>query len=980
MQTVTDTSGLAIIGDTHHNYTLIGSTGLVSVGNTGLEFSNTVSGNASFVTDAPTHTTTIMTASDKTVLNWLSFSVLPDENVYFSQPSSSSIVLNRVVAGGYQSKIDGSLGSNGKIFIVNPYGVIFGAGSVVNTTSLLASTQNIANADFLAGNYLFGNNSAYGEIVNNGTLSSSDGGYIALIGNGINNTGTITSHGGTILFAGGEGVTLNENGGALQSYTVASADKSVHVSGTLDISSTSGNGGIIGSEGILSVADNIAISALGTSGNNGYWLLQSNGDYTIGQNYSVNGVALTNILKSVDASIISATGDININDAVNWSANTLTLSSLKDINIANILTISGSGSLTASYGESYYIQQNVMSTDNLDTNLVTYGLKTSFAKDAQGNHLNDFAGRIDISGTGSVKMGITGQTLLSYNIINSVSDLQAIGTSDSSAAQNYVIGSDLDLSGIADWTPLGYYYDGSTLHARQIGSINGFGQTISNLSSTQGGLIGITMPVTSTGAAFLGYLTPITGGALYANIGLKNINIDTSLNTSSSSVGGFANNFYGQAQNIYVSGNIITGAGSQYSWVGGIAGDMLGGIADNVYSSVNIVSGFTYVGGFAGLIDANTAYPNQPSFIARSSASGTVRATSGDANVGGFVGTLGHFVESFGSFIVSSSASGAVSGEGGYIGGFAGSLDIYSSMIVASNASGSVYINHTDGDNYAGGFVGFDEGWLFLSSSSGLVHSSASDDTGDTSHLGGFGGTGGDLARNFLNFFDKETAGIDHDGTNWGTNHGGHLTQQWVDSFNSLYGTSLTYEQLQSNGGTALTNAEFNTVLNAQNQNGSSMETTTLKNIAGALSNKANGKDLGLSNTGNSNDSGGGSSGSNTTYSYGTGTDDGLENSSSIARSQAAKIAADRAQAARYTMANQAQQLASNNQAQAQKQSSNTLNNLLAFFNSNSEKLMGNVDIVNPTYETGVKNITVDGVTYMTEEPSENDDKKKKAH
>src|SRR5690606_10821990 len=81
------------------------------------------------------------------VINWQSFGINAGESVQFVQPSSSSVALNRVV-GANPSNITGNLSSNGKVFLVNPNGILFGSGASVNVGGLVASTQEITDANF----------------------------------------------------------------------------------------------------------------------------------------------------------------------------------------------------------------------------------------------------------------------------------------------------------------------------------------------------------------------------------------------------------------------------------------------------------------------------------------------------------------------------------------------------------------------------------------------------------------------------------------------------------------------------------------------------------------------------------------------------------------------------------------------------------------------------------------------------------------
>lgn len=86
-------------------------------------------------------------ASDKTILDFDSFHIQKGEKVLFVQPKSSSTLLTRV-QDTTASHILGSLSANGRIFLVNPYGVYFGPDAVIDTGSLIASTLDIANEDF----------------------------------------------------------------------------------------------------------------------------------------------------------------------------------------------------------------------------------------------------------------------------------------------------------------------------------------------------------------------------------------------------------------------------------------------------------------------------------------------------------------------------------------------------------------------------------------------------------------------------------------------------------------------------------------------------------------------------------------------------------------------------------------------------------------------------------------------------------------
>ena len=148
-----------------------------------------------------------ITNSPGAIINWQGFSVGANEATRFIQQSASSSVLNRVV-GQDPSSILGALQSNGRVFLINPNGVLFGAGAQVDVAGLVVSTLNLSNADFLNGRYNFTANANAGGIENQGSLTALPGGQLYLIAPNINNSGVITSPQGDVILAAGNSVEL----------------------------------------------------------------------------------------------------------------------------------------------------------------------------------------------------------------------------------------------------------------------------------------------------------------------------------------------------------------------------------------------------------------------------------------------------------------------------------------------------------------------------------------------------------------------------------------------------------------------------------------------------------------------------------------------------------------------------------------------------------------------------------------------------
>ncbi|MBW2608788.1 MAG: filamentous hemagglutinin N-terminal domain-containing protein, partial [Deltaproteobacteria bacterium] len=163
--------------------------------------------------------------TDKAIINWQSFSIAQPESVRFFQPSASSIALNRVI-GVDPSLIYGRLSANGRVWVINPNGIMVGATGKINVNSFLASTLDMANDNFLAGNYVFSQTlgSSLASIVNQGTIQAAQEGFVSLLAPGIKNEGTIVASLGKVYLGSGEQMTINFAGNDLIGFAV---DKSV---------------------------------------------------------------------------------------------------------------------------------------------------------------------------------------------------------------------------------------------------------------------------------------------------------------------------------------------------------------------------------------------------------------------------------------------------------------------------------------------------------------------------------------------------------------------------------------------------------------------------------------------------------------------------------------------------------------------------------------------------------------------------------
>lgn len=683
-------------------------------------------------------TTTINQTSQRLAIDWTQLSTAANEALRFNQPNAQAIALNRIT-GSAPSSFLGSLTANGQVFILNPNGVLFGAGSEVNVGGLVASTLAMSNADFQAGRNVFTNSGGTGSVVNQGTMTAAQGGYLALLAPEVRNEGVMTASLGTALLAAGNKVTLNLDNGSLLGYSInqgavnALAENkqlikadggqvllssraldalttatvnntgiieartiqnkagrimlmgdmeygTVNVGGTLDASAPDGgNGGFIETSAAhVKVATGARVTSLASSGQTGKWLIDPH-DFTIAATGGdMTGAQVGAALLSTDFEIQSSqganaagSGDINVNDAVNWSANTLTLTAARDININAVMTASGTSALT------------------MNASGVNVGLNPG-----------GFTGRVDFpgrSGTGFLTINGNG-----YTVINS---LGAQGSTSGTDLQGmngnmqgyYALGGNIDASSTSSWhggagfVPLGTDGNGVRLGDFEegfLGKFNGLGHFISNLT--------INRP-TATYVGLFGSLgTDFTFAADVRNVGMTGNSI-----VGNNIVGGLA----GESQGATFSRNY---AGGSITAATGSAGGLIGSGNGTVFQSfaTGVVNG---TGGVGGLIGGGSGTINQ------SWASATV---NGHSSVGGLVGVAA------GGLIVDSYATGAVSGTAA-VGGLVGQN---AANITRSYASGAVA-----GGNQVGGLVG-------LHGPSGPVTISLSYATGEVSGQDELGG------------------------------------------------------------------------------------------------------------------------------------------------------------------------------------------------------------------------------------------------
>lgn len=149
---------------------------------------------------------TLIRAGRNSIINYRSFDIAGHESVRFIQPDANSRVLNRI-GGASPTRIDGALTANGRVYIVNPAGVVFGGGARVNVAGIFAAAGQMSDADFVRGKDRF---SLTGSVVNEGSITGS---FVGLLGKHTANMGTIMAPDGAVVMAAGADVYVGQRDG-----------------------------------------------------------------------------------------------------------------------------------------------------------------------------------------------------------------------------------------------------------------------------------------------------------------------------------------------------------------------------------------------------------------------------------------------------------------------------------------------------------------------------------------------------------------------------------------------------------------------------------------------------------------------------------------------------------------------------------------------------------------------------------------------
>jgi len=730
-----------------------------------IQVANVAAGTAAF---SQAGSVTTITAANNTIINYQKFGIPHGNTVDFVQPSASARVLNRII-GPSPTQIDGNLNANGVVYFVNPAGVMFGAGAVVNVGQLYAAAGHMSDGDFLSGVNAFTDNTgsitnagvikagdvtfSAQNISNNGTILTPTGMvvmaagkdvYVSILGSpflvrvagtsgsnlkrgetGVSNSGTINASGGDVAIRAGDMYSLAiNNSGTIKASNVsikaAGADSTVLVSGKIDASnqgtnSTGGtisvNGGQIGIGVTADAAGNyhdaaVTLDASGANGG-GKILIGVKPDPTSATGYSdASAYDFIGPSAVLNASATS-TGNGGLVD---------TSGQVLDVSPGAVITAAGAGGGSA--GEWLLDPRDVTISTAADSHVSGTGTNPeTFSPGATGSNLN----------TGTLDSALAANTGVIVNTVGSGSDagnitvadaINPLLTADSTLTLNATNGIDIE-AGIAPAT-------GSASTATLGLALNAGGNLTSG--SGLGNAIFINAPINTNGGAFS---ATASGGTTLA------ITLAAALSaTNSSSNNGAAVTFTSSGTvGISSSGSINVSGNNSSTQGGGNAGS----ITISGVNGVSVNGNLTAAGGNS-LASGSTGGPGGGILI--SSASGTINLSGVTINTAG--GSDGTTSDGGGGGVgIDATGAGAISLSGVTINtssqgvGGAGAIALYSGTGTIAIAGSTL-----NSSGAGGGAAGIQTGADVTLSGANIITTSGG--TGATS--GGGGGISGTAA------------------------------------------------------------------------------------------------------------------------------------------------------------------------------------------------------------------------------------------
>lgn len=692
------------------------------------------------------------------VIHWDSFNVGRNETVNFVQPSDASLAVNRIL-DSQGSHILGKMNANGHVWLINPNGLFFGKNAQVNVGGLVASALDTANPQgFPIFNYRFTGNST-ATVENQGLISASFenpseagdqmGGYVALLGHHVKNTGSIsTAERGTVALAAGSNIQLKLSGNSLISLSVdqnqlnamalngglmqadggrlvltagaansalasivnntgvmqakttiiskgrivlssAAKDGQLNISGTLNASGGNlGEGGTVHTQAsVIKVSDNTVVDTSSTRESWGTWsLVQKNAEQS-----------------TADAKLSSMISGSALGEALNRSH--VSLFTDKDLQIDTPVAWNAPSKLSLVTQRNIAIDAAVNATNangqlslaygQASTNGTVAGVKSAYTVKAPVSLMEGNNFSTQLGSSGGVKNFYV-ITRLGDQGSRSGKDLQGI---NGNLGGNFVLGADIDASSTARWNnglgfkPIGVIGASSNF----TGVFDGLGHTVTGLTINRPAADGIGLfgsaknatikNVSVSGVSMFGRynVAGLVGSA--SNSLLDNTHTSGRLEGKANAGGLIGTSFSTTVINSDATADVF-GSDSNGA-IGGLIGGMYDGSVSNSHASGR-VQGLTTVGGLVG----NASNATVSNSYSLSKVVGVKNDSGNGAKAGGLIGMMNS------TTVTGSFANTHIHGQNDIAGGLVGFAN-GNSTINNSYAKGSV-----SSDNFSGGIVG----------------------------------------------------------------------------------------------------------------------------------------------------------------------------------------------------------------------------------------------------------------------------------
>ena len=710
-----------------------------------------------------------VTNSNGAIINWQKFSIQAGETTHFAQTSASSSVLNRVLSD--PTAIYGTLSSNGRVWLVNPAGIMVGPGGRVDVAGFVASTLNIRNEDFLAGRNVFVNDSSAKNVINQGEIRTPAGGSVYLIGSNVTNEGIITTPKGETILAAGATVSLIDSatpgvkvditgteGNATNLGTITAeagrigiAGVIVRNSGTINASSVVKEGGRIFLKATKAVQldpSSIISADAGRDGKGGNVLVWGDETARVEGSISARGGSSSGDGGFIETSAakVGVGGTARVTTLAAKGKSGLWLIDPVDFTIAAAGGNMTGAALAASLGGGNVSILSINGTVGTAGDVNVNDVVAWSANKLTLNAYNNITLNANLNGSGSASLALEyGQGAVAAG--NTSVFKMASGTQISLAAGpkfSTKLGSNGVVKNYTVITSLGA--QGSTTAADLQGMNGNLGASYAlgsdiDASATAGWVGGGFVPVGTFTGVFDGLGHTITGLTINRP-GTNNVGLF-----------GFANG--ATIRNVGLNAATITGN----SYVGSLAGLMDVSVSNisNSYSSSAAISGAGFVGGLVGWIRGNISYSYSTGSATGTGATGGLSGSNqfGQSNISNSYSSMnvsgnaaGGLVGGNDGIISKSYSTGTVTGN--YAGGLAGQN--HAGTILDSYSTGAV-----TGSVYSGGLVGLagpNDGYVTTitnSYSTGLVSGSGT--------KGGLVGFNQNISAITSSFWDTQTSG-----------------------------------------------------------------------------------------------------------------------------------------------------------------------------------------------------------------------------